>query len=221
MLATDNYTTFASDFGKQTETWNGVDFSVNARLAERRDAAGRHQHRPHGDRQLRRGGQGAGTTTDRLRRGAHRQPDAALLPQRQQLPDQFKLLGTYMVPRIDMNFAATLQSTPGPNIIANYIATNAIIQPSLGRPLSGGAANATVNLVEPDTLYGDRREPARPPAGRRPFRFGNRRALVNFDISNALNSNLELQLNNNYAVWQTPQRIMDARLFKFSGQFDF
>ena len=28
----DNYTTFASDFGEQTETWNGVDLSVNARL---------------------------------------------------------------------------------------------------------------------------------------------------------------------------------------------
>ena len=26
------YTTFARDFGKQTEHWNGVDFSANARL---------------------------------------------------------------------------------------------------------------------------------------------------------------------------------------------
>jgi hypothetical protein len=27
--------------------------------------------------------------------------------------------------------------------------------------------------------------------------------------------------NNSFAVWQTPPRIMDARLGKFSVQFDF
>jgi len=30
-----------------------------------------------------------------------------------------------------------------------------------------------------------------------------------------------MQENAAYAVWRTPQRIMDARLFKISGQFDF
>jgi hypothetical protein len=53
---------------------------------------------------------------------------------------QLKLLGTYLVPKVDVQVAATLQSLPGAQITANFIASNALVQPSLGRPLSGGAA---------------------------------------------------------------------------------
>jgi hypothetical protein len=94
------------------------------------------------------------------------------------------------------------------------------VQPSLGRPLSGGAANVTVPLVEPGTLFGDRLTQLDLRFSR-PFRFGSRRVTANLDIYNALNANPIIQYNNNYAVWQTPQRIMDARLGKFSVQFDF
>ena len=70
---------------------------------------------------------------------------------------QVKLLGTYIVPRVDVNVAATLQSSAGPE---HHSPTTSPptpqVQPSLGRPLSGGAANVTVNLVEPNTMYSDR-----------------------------------------------------------------
>ena len=45
--------------------------------------------------------------------------------------------------------------------------------------------------------------------------------MINLDLYNVLNANPVMQENGNYAVWRTPQRIMDARLFKISGQFDF
>ena len=61
-----------------------------------------------------------------------------------------------MIPRVDVNVAGTVQSTPGPVIAANRVYSNAEIQPSLGRPLSSGAANATINLLEPGDIYGDR-----------------------------------------------------------------
>jgi hypothetical protein len=220
----DNYTTFASDFGKQTETWNGVDLTVNARLQNGLTVQG--------------GFNTGRTITDNCEVAAKAGTTTAgfglvLIDNPTQLYchnvgnwlNQVKGLATYVVPRIDVNLAATLQSSPNVNagmgIIANYLATNAVVLPTLGRPLSGGAANATVNLVEPNTFFGDRVNQLDLRIGKT-LRFGgNRRVLVNFDIANALNSSVALQTNNNFAVWQTPQRIMDGRLFKFSGQFDF
>jgi hypothetical protein len=218
-VASDNYTTFASDFGKQTETWNGMDFSVNARLAngvtlqggvstgrtvtDNCDVASK-----------------AGNTTNAFGLALTDNPTQLYCHNVQNYLTQVKLLGTYTVPKANVNVAATVQSSPGAQLTANYIATNAVVQPSLGRPLSGGAANVTVNLVEPGTLFGDRLNQLDLRFSR-PVRFGARRLAVNLDIYNALNANPIIQYNLNYAVWQTPQRILEARLFKISGQLDF
>ena len=124
------------------------------------------------------------------------------------------------VPVIDMNVAATVQSTPGPVLAANRQFTNAEIIPSLGRPLSAQAANATINMLLPGDMYGDRVNQFDVRLGKT-IRFGGRRASVNLDIYNLFNANPVMQENAAYAVWRTPQRIMDARLFKVSGQLDF
>ena len=44
---------------------------------------------------------------------------------------------------------------------------------------------------------------------------------MNFDVYYLLNGKPVLLQNNIYAVWLTPQRILDARLFKISAQVDF
>jgi hypothetical protein len=136
------------------------------------------------------------------------------------LQTQIKLLGSYLVPKIGMQIAATFQSLPGPQILANYNAPNAIVQPSLGRPLSGGAANVTVNLVQPGTMYVER-------SNQLDLRFSKTvrvsrfRTGLNLDLYNALNANPVLTANNAFAAWQVPLTILNPRLVKFSVQLDF
>ena len=133
---------------------------------------------------------------------------------------QVKLLGTYTVPVIDVIVSGTFQSLPGPQVTASYVASNALIQPSLGRPLSGNAANATINVVEPGTMYGQRLNQLDVRFGKL-LRFDRFRASINFDLYNALNGSAITSQNNNFAAWQVPLSILDARLFKISAQVDF
>ncbi len=133
---------------------------------------------------------------------------------------QIKMLGTYQVPKIDVTLAGTLQSVPGPQLSANYVATNAQVQPSLGRPLSAGAANVTVNLVAPGTMYGDR-ENELDFRLTKTLKFKLLRVNVNGDIYNLFNVSPIIQYNTAFAAWLTPQRIMDGRLYKLSAQINF
>jgi len=112
------------------------------------------------------------------------------------------------------------QSLPGPLILANYVASNAQVQPSLGRPLSGGAANVTVNLVDPGTMFGEQANQLDLRFAKT-FRFGRTRTALNFDLYNILNANPVLTLNNAFGAWLTPQSILDARLFRIGAQLDF
>jgi hypothetical protein len=205
----DNYVTFASNFGKQIEHWNGVDFAVNARP---------------GRGILVQGGVSTGrTSTDACEIRAALPETAPLNPfchVDTKFLTQVKLLGTYTVPVVDVLISSTFQSLPGPQVTASYVAANALIQPSLGRPLSGGQPNATVNIVEPGTIYGQRLNQLDLRVGK-VLRFGRARTAINFDLYNALNANAITSQNNNFAAWQVPLSILDARLFKISVQVDY
>ncbi len=212
----DNLVTFADNYGSALEHWNGVDVTINARP---RTGV------------LLQGGLSTGRTSMDYCEIRAAVPELAITTPfavnttnpychvDSNFLTQFKLLGTYTVPKVDVQFSGTFQSLPGPQITANYVAANAVVQPSLGRPLSGGAANATINVVSPGTLYGER-------LNQLDLRFAKvlklsrTRTVVNFDLYNALNANPVTSVNNNYAAWQVPLSILDARLFKISVQFD-
>ena len=87
-------------------------------------------------------------------------------------------------------------------------------------PLSGGAANVTVNLVQPGTIYGERSN-LLDLRFSKIFTFSRYRTSVNLDLSNALNSSAVTSQNNNFAAWQVPTAIDLARFFKISANLDF
>src|SRR4030095_3902376 len=204
-----NLVTFADNFGSQIEHWNGVDFTINARP---------------GNGILLQGGLSTGRTSTDVCDIRDDVPELgavnAYCHTDTKSLTHVKLLGTYTVPRVGVLASATFQSLPGPQVTANYVAANALIQPSLGRPLSGGAQNATINIVTPGTMYGERLNQIDLRFAR-PVRLGPTKLVVNFDIYNAANANPVTSQNNNYAAWQVPLSILDGRLFKFSAQVDF
>jgi hypothetical protein len=205
---TDNFITFADNFGGQSRTWNGVALTLSARLA--------------GGATLQGGVDTGRLTLDTCALRAQLPEIDPTNPHcRQQLPQtQFKLLGTYTIPRIDVQLSGTLQSLPGHEIHANYVASNAQIAPSLGRNLAGNATTKQINLVEPGTLYGERLNQLDIRIAKI-LRFGGIRSTLNFDLYNALNVDTALALNNAYASWQRPQSIILARFAKIGVQLDF
>jgi hypothetical protein len=136
---------------------------------------------------------------------------------------QFRSLASYDVPRIAAQFSATFQSKPGAVLAANYAVPNAAVAPSLGRDLSGNAANVTVNLIAPGSEYGDR-------INQLDLRFakiltlGRSRTMMALDVYNSLNSSAALSYNSAFvpgAVWPRPNTIMTPRFFRITVETNF
>jgi hypothetical protein len=113
------------------------------------------------------------------------------------------------------------QSNPGANYGANRTYTLAEIQPSLGRPLSGGVTAVVLPLVTPLSVFGPRINQF-DLRGTKIFRIDNLRIQANVDAYNLFNSNTPVTLFGTYnARWGQPTQVLDGRLVKFSVQVDF
>jgi hypothetical protein len=135
----------------------------------------------------------------------------------------YKGLAAYTIPRVDVQVSGTYQNLPGPEFAANFNAPNALVVPGLGRPLAGNAPNVLVNLLAPATRYGDRYTQVDLRVGK-VLRLARARALVSFDLYNALNGNSIQNYNNTFVssgAWLAPTVIESPRVAKFGVQFDF
>jgi hypothetical protein len=228
--AVDNFVTPSKDFGAMWERWSGVDIGLDLRLSGLFVRGGLTVGRTSYDNcevaaklpemlGVRYGGSGLEGGISPLTPWALSQCHVVT-----NFLTNAKWVTTYTIPRIDVLVAGTVQSSAGAELQANWVATNAATFPSLGRPLSGGAANTTVSLLQPGTEYGDRINQLDFRVSKL-FQFGGRRTALNFDLFNALNANPVTILNMNYSgtgeTWLQPQGILPARLFKISAQLDF
>jgi len=136
---------------------------------------------------------------------------------------QARGLASYLVRRIDVQLSAVFQSRPGAMLAANYAVPNSVVAPSLGRDLSGNAANVTVNLVKPGTLYGDRLQELDVRVGKR-FTFGRTRSLISLDVYNALNASAIVAYNPAFVpggTWLQPQTIQTPRFIRIAAEIEF
>jgi hypothetical protein len=228
-----NHNTLDRAYGSQLEHWNGFDVTVDARLANGLSLqAGTSTGRTMEDDcdivskvpemlnvNLANVGNAAvvipGGTPQAWRPSQFCHRETAWLT-------QFKMYGVYVVPKVDVQVSGTFRSIPGDPIRAAFNASNAYLaaNSTLGRPLAGGAANMTIDLVEPYTVYLDRRNELDMRFGK-VLRAGRSRAVASVDVFNLLNIDTVVNANQNFGAWLRPTQILNGRTVKFSVQFDY
>ena len=237
--ATDNYYTFASDYGDTTTYWHGVDFSINA-------------HTRNGI--VFQGGTSTGRGVRDYCQVTAKLPElyvtagAVLLNQQvgacavtEPWLTTFRSSVTYTIPKADVLVSGSIRSTPstqpstintfvatnGASTSANYNATSAILQQSsLGRALAPGLAFQTVDLTLPGQVYPDRVNSLDLRLAKI-VRFSRYKANVGFDFYNLFNRNTGTAFNQVYDVasngasWLRPTTILNPRFARFNVTVDF
>ena len=240
----DNFQTFTDNIGGSSNTFNGVDVTVNARLRE----------------VTIQGGSSTGNVVEDECAVVAAHPEMYIFtawggtldffkqfnPSLGQWPQQFchresgwqtnlKGLASYRVPRIDVLLSATWKSVPYPgnnfpsvtsqSMGGQLLAVNGV-HFNLGRPLASGSPIEFLNIVHPGVLYNDRLNQTDIRVGKN-VRFGRSRTLLALDVFNLFNSNTPDVYQNTYtapgptSTYRNPLSITVGRFFKISAQLDF
>lgn len=209
---TDNYTTWADNYGTQTSMYNGVLLNVMARTTFGLTVQG--------------GLNSGKTVTDNCEVRAALPEIAPVDPYCHNDPGfvtRVTGLTAYTVPKLDVLLSGTFRSDQGLPLAANYVVSTAEAARTLGRPLSGNAPNVIVNLIEPGALRGDRTNVFDLRVAKI-LRFGRTRTNVGVDVYNFLNSSAVLTYNQAYnhtGNWLVPTTVVSGRFGKISVSIDF
>ena len=214
----------ADTFGKQQLHWNGVDLTVDARLR---------------NGLFMQGGVSTGKTVfDNCEIAAQAPevltglagvlgaPAAGVLPisychQETGFVPQYKALASYTLPWYGIRVAGTLQSLPGPALLAQniYNNTNRPTSTTLGRPFTLAQANA--NLLSPGDGYGDRLNQIDLRLTKI-VNVGKGRVDLNVDFYNAFNSDAVItEISAFGPAFRRPTTVIQPRFVKFAARWDF
>ena len=225
---TDNLNTLSDKYGKQTEHWNGMDVSLNARLQNGLTLQA---------------GVSTGRTSENNCEIIAALPEMANLTAGNAAPvggvaqwrpaqfcdrqepwqTSFKGYGVYTIPTVDVQVSGTFRSTPGTTISPAFVANNAYLaaNSTLGRNLASGAnGNIAIGVEEPFSAFTERRNELDIRFGK-VFRVNRYRSVVSLDLFNALNSDAQINVNQSYASYLRPTEILNARVAKITATFEF
>ena len=221
----DDYRTYAPNYGKISQVYNGLDINLNARLRsgvqlQAGTSTGQRVTDYCEVRTLLPEQSGGFSTGSEVPAYSPTNPNCHHAPG---ITTRMTAAGTYVIPRIDVLFSATFQSQPGIELSANYNVPNAVAAASLGRPLSNNAQFVTVDLLKPGEVRADRDNRLDFRVGKI-LRFGNRRANLALDVYNLLNLDTVLTYNETFVPggnWLVPTSVLTARTAKITVQYDF
>ncbi|MEP7306926.1 MAG: carboxypeptidase regulatory-like domain-containing protein [Acidobacteriota bacterium] len=217
---TANNITDAGNFGTQYSSYNGMLFNISARASKGLTFQG--------------GINTGKTVTDNCEIVAQL-PEAqptlvggTLNPYCHQDPGlitKISAVGSYTIPKVDVLIAGTVRSDQGAPLQANWNAPTAtVVNPALGRTISGGATTLGINLVAPGQVWGDRVNEIDLRFAKI-LRFGRVRSNVGIDVFNIMNRAAVLTYNQTFnpgvAGWLAPQSVLTPRFVKISAQIDF
>ena len=241
----DNYRTFADKVGGATDSFNGIDLTVNARLRDVtvqggmstgnrvEDDCGVVKAHPETYIFATWGGTSPFLYESPFVGGFSQWPQAFCHRESSWLTN-VKGLASYTVPKIDVLISGTFRSLPTagnefPSVSSQSITAQAValqipgflMETSLPRPFSSGQAFTVLNIVQPGAQYGERLKSVDLRLGKI-LRYAGTRAQVSLDIFNLLNSNTTERYQLSYGpTYLNPLQITAARFFKISAQFDF
>jgi carboxypeptidase family protein len=235
-VAASNYITFQTDFGpEQTNYWQGVDLTLNARTRWGMMLSGGTST-------------GRSVTDDCATTVRIDSPDPRNCRDVDPFQTTLRGFASYTIPRIDVLVSGTFRSQPEVERLANLNLPNTSTSPAcapnpaacvtlqslLGRLPTGQTATGTqtINLIDNDhRLFSGERRTQIDMRFAKVLRFGSTRADIGVDLANLLNTNYVTTWDNTYqysigntgqgGTWNNPTAIYAPRFVRLNFTVGF